>query len=70
MGGLEMTAAAIGDRYSPPSTRPMAAAESRTAAATPRLSKATSVRYRTAPMAARTSVAEVREAYPCAGVKP
>ena len=32
-GGLEMTAAAIGNRYSTPSTRPMAAAESRTAAA-------------------------------------
>ena len=48
----------------------MAAAESRTAAASPRLSRAMSVRYRTAPAAARKSVAEVRDAYPCAGVKP
>jgi hypothetical protein len=42
----EMTAEAIGNRYSRPSTRPMAAPESRTAAATPRLSRAMSVRYK------------------------
>jgi hypothetical protein len=29
-----------------------------------------SVRYKTAPTAARRSVAAVRDAYPCAGVKP
>ena len=38
--GLEMTSAASGNGYSTPSTRPMAAAESRTAAASPRLSRA------------------------------
>ena len=48
----------------------MAAAESRTAAATPRLSRAMSVRYKTVPTAARRSAPEVRDAYPCAGVKP
>ncbi len=47
-----------------PSTRPMAAAESRTAAANPRLSRAMNVRYRIAPATARMSVAEVRDAYP------
>ena len=44
-GGLEMTFAASGNRYSSPSTRPMAAAGSRTVAARPRL-RAMSVRYR------------------------
>src|ERR1019366_5584031 len=68
--GLEMTSAASGNRYSTPSTRPMAAAESRTAAPSPRLSRAMSVRYKTAPAAARRAVAEVRDVYPCAGVKP
>src|ERR1017187_7051869 len=60
-GGLETTSAAIGNRYSTPSTRPMAAAESRTAAASPRLNRAMSVRYKTAPAAALKSVAEVRD---------
>jgi len=48
----------------------MAAAESRAAAATPRLSRAMSVGYKTAPAAARMSAPEVRDAYPCAGVNP
>ena len=48
----------------------MAAAELRTAAATPRLNRAMSVRYKTVPTAARRSVPVVRDGYPCAGVKP
>ena len=68
--GLETTAAGIGNRYSVPSTTPIAAEELRTAAATPRLSKAMSVRYKTVPTAARRSVPVVRLGYPCAGVKP
>src|ERR1039457_3167375 len=65
--GLETTAAAIGNRYSTPSTRPMAAAESRTVAASPRLSRAMSVRYKTAPAAARRAVGGGRGGDPGAG---
>jgi hypothetical protein len=64
------TDATIGNRNSKPSTSPMATAESRTAVATPKLSRAMSVRYKTAPAAARMSAPAVRDAYPCAGVKP
>jgi DNA-binding NarL/FixJ family response regulator len=66
----ELRDATIGNRYSKPSTSPMAAAESRTAAATPRLSRAMSVRYKTAPTTARRSAPAVRDAYPCPGVNP
>ena len=66
----EITDARIGNRYSKPSTTPIATAESRTAVATPRLSRAMSVRYTATPRAARRSAPELRDAYPCSGVKP
>ena len=49
------TPATIGNRYSKPSTTPIATAESRTAVAMPRLSSAISVRYSTDPAAARST---------------